>query len=91
MALIEREILAAMGVTALVASPKARGIAHKGAVYGLAGALTLGDAVVTTARGAARGASRGMQGPSDGAAGGRARPSQSPGTRHAPAKSVPAE
>jgi hypothetical protein len=56
MALIERQIVAAVGATAVALSPKARRVARQGAVYGLAGALKLGDVVGATARGAGRGA-----------------------------------
>jgi hypothetical protein len=62
MALIEREIVAAVGATAVAVSPKARRVARQGVVYGLAGALKLGDVVGSTARGAARGAWEGARG-----------------------------
>jgi hypothetical protein len=62
MALIEREIVAAVGATAVALSPKARRVARQGVVYGLAGALKLGDVVGSTARGAARGAWEGARG-----------------------------
>ncbi len=55
MALIEREMVAAVGATAVALSPKARKLARKGAVYGLAGVLKAGDVVGSAARGAARG------------------------------------
>jgi hypothetical protein len=61
MALMEREIAVAVGATAVALSPKARSVARKGAVYGLAGVLTVGDVVSSTARGAARGAVEGVQ------------------------------
>ena len=67
MALIEREIAVLVGTTVVALSPKARSVARKGAVYGLAGALKLGDVVSSTARGAARGAREGVQGQSAGA------------------------
>jgi hypothetical protein len=67
MALIEREVALAVGATAAALSPKARGFARKGAVYGLAGALKVGDVATSTARGAARGAREGVQGQSAGA------------------------
>ena len=56
MALIEEEVVAAVAATAAVLSPRARKIARKGAVYGLAGVLKAGDVVVAAARGAARAA-----------------------------------
>ena len=67
MALIEREIAVLVGTTAVALSPKARSVARKGAVYGLAGALKAGDVVSSTVRGAARGAREGVQGQSAGA------------------------
>jgi hypothetical protein len=67
MALIEREIAVAVGTTAVALSPKARSFARKGAVYGLAGVLKVGDVVSSTARGAARGAREGVRGQSTGA------------------------
>jgi hypothetical protein len=56
MALLDRDVGVAVAATAAVLSPRAREVARKGAVYGLAGALKAGDVVVSTARGAARGA-----------------------------------
>ncbi len=56
MGLIERDVGVAIGATAAAFSPRARRAVRQGAVYGLAGALKLGDVVVATARGAAQGA-----------------------------------
>jgi nucleoside phosphorylase len=56
MGLIQRDVGVAIGATAAALSPRARRIARQGAVYGLAGALKLGDVVAATARGAAPGA-----------------------------------
>jgi len=75
MALIEKEIALAVGTTAVALSPKARSFARKGAVYGLAGVLKVGDVVSSTARGAARGALEGAQGQSTGASAERTRAS----------------
>jgi hypothetical protein len=86
MALIERELLAVVGATAVAISPKARGVARKGMVYGLAGALTVGDVVSSAARGAARGAAQGVQGSPDGASAARSRRPQGAGARRTPAK-----
>jgi hypothetical protein len=86
MALIEREMLAVVGATAVAVSPKARGVARKGAVYGLAGALTLADVVASTARGAARGATQSAQAASDRESAARSRRPQGPGPRRTPAK-----
>jgi nucleoside phosphorylase len=56
MGLIEKDVMAAVGATAAVLSPRVRRVARKGAVYGLAGVLKAGDVVVAAARGAARAA-----------------------------------
>jgi hypothetical protein len=90
MALIEREMLGVVAATAVAVSPKARGIARKGAVYGLAGALTVADVVASTARGAARGAAQGAQAPSNGASAARSRRPQGARARGTPAKRTPA-
>jgi hypothetical protein len=90
MALIEREMFAIVGATAVAVSPKARGIARKGAVYGLAGALTAADVLSSAARGAARGATQGVQAPSNGASPSRSRRSRGTGARRTPAKRTPA-
>jgi hypothetical protein len=55
--LLEPEVLIAVGVTAAIMSPPVRKVMRKGAVYGLAGMLMLGDKV----RGMARGVSQGAQ------------------------------
>jgi hypothetical protein len=55
MGLIQRDVGVAIGAAAAL-SPRARRAARQGAVYGLAGALKLGDVVAATARGAAQGA-----------------------------------
>ena len=89
MALIEREMLAVVGATAVAVSPKARGVARKGAVYGLAGVLTVADMVASTARGAARGAAHGVQAPSNGASAARSRPPRGAAPRRAPSKRTP--
>src|SRR5918998_5905304 len=61
MALIDRDVGVAVAATATVLSPRAREVARKGAVYGLAGVLKAGDVVFSTARGAARGAEQGVR------------------------------
>lgn len=48
---------AAAAVTATIFSPRTREVLHRGAVLGLAGALTAGDAIAAFARGVRRGAS----------------------------------
>jgi hypothetical protein len=62
MALIDREVGVAVAATAGLLSPRAREVARKGAVYGLAGVMKVGDVVVGGARGAARGATEGAAG-----------------------------
>jgi len=50
------EVGIAVAATTLALSPQVRGVIRKGLVYGLAGVLRAGDAVSTTARGAAQSA-----------------------------------
>ena len=52
---IESEVAVAVAVTAAVLSPRVRRVLRRGAVLGLAGALTAGDALAAVARGVARG------------------------------------
>lgn len=52
----ETEVGIAVAATAALFSPKARKVLRRGAVYGLAGALIAGDAVVGFAKGVGRGA-----------------------------------
>jgi hypothetical protein len=54
--LLEPEVLIAVGVTAAIMSPPVRKVMRKGAVYGLAGMLMLGDKVAGMARGVSQGA-----------------------------------
>jgi hypothetical protein len=54
--LLEPEVMIAVGVTAAVMSPPVRKVLRKGAVYGLAGLLILGDKIAGAARGVAQGA-----------------------------------
>jgi hypothetical protein len=74
MAFIEREVALAVAATATALSPRAREVARKGAVYGLAGVLKAGEVVVSTARGAAQGAQQGVTGPHNGRAESRPAP-----------------
>lgn len=62
MALVDREVGVAVAATAAVISPRAREVMRRGAVYGLAGVLKVGEVVAGTARGAARGAQAGVLG-----------------------------
>jgi hypothetical protein len=52
---LDPEVGVAVAVTAAVLSPRVRGILRRGAVYGLAGVLTAGDAIASFARGAGQG------------------------------------
>lgn len=54
-------------VVAAIASPQVRKVVRQGAVYGLAGVLMAGDAIVSFARGVGQGAQHVAQG-ADGAA-----------------------
>ncbi len=53
---LESEVAVAAIATAVALSPRARRMLRRGAVYGLAGVLTAGDAITAFARGATRGA-----------------------------------
>jgi nucleoside phosphorylase len=52
----EAEVGIAVAATAALFSPKVRKVLRRGAVYGVAGALMAGDAVVGFAKGVGRGA-----------------------------------
>jgi hypothetical protein len=54
--LLEPEVLIAVGVTAAVMSPPVRRVLRKGAVYGLAGMMIVGDKLAGAARGIAHSA-----------------------------------
>jgi hypothetical protein len=54
--LLEPEVVIAVGVTAAVMSPPVRRVLRKGAVYGLAGLMILGDKIAGAARGLTQGA-----------------------------------
>jgi len=54
----ESEVAVAVAATAALFSPRVRGTLRQGAVYGLAGVLTAGDAVGTFVRGVGRGVQR---------------------------------
>ena len=49
----DSEVAIAAGVTAALFSPRVRNVMRRGAVLGLAGVMTAGDAVVGAAKGAA--------------------------------------
>lgn len=53
---IEPEVGIAIAATAIIASPQARGFLRRGAVYGMAGLMMAGDAVMSFAQAAGRGA-----------------------------------
>ncbi|MDQ2742347.1 MAG: hypothetical protein M3Z66_08625 [Chloroflexota bacterium] len=50
---VDPEVGIAVAATALLASPKARNVARRGLVYGLAGLMRLGDTASAAARGVA--------------------------------------
>jgi hypothetical protein len=47
---IESPVAMAVAATAVVLSPRVRGVVRKGAVYGVAGAMKAADAVTSAAR-----------------------------------------
>jgi hypothetical protein len=49
--LLEPEVVVAVGVTAALMSPPVRRVLRKGAVYGLAGVMIVGDKIAAMARG----------------------------------------
>jgi hypothetical protein len=53
---LDSEVAVAVAATAALASPPVRGVLRRGAVYGLAGLLTVGEVTSSFARGAVRGA-----------------------------------
>jgi hypothetical protein len=56
--LLEPEVMIAVGVSAAVMSPPVRKVLRKGAVYGLAGLLIVGDRIAAAARGVAQSAQK---------------------------------
>lgn len=52
---VSPEVGAAVAITAVAFSPKARNIARRGLVYGLAGLIRLGDAAANAAKGVGQG------------------------------------
>lgn len=58
---LEPEVAVAVALTAAVASPRARQVMRKGAVYGIAGVLKAGDALGAFSRGVGRGAKQAME------------------------------
>ena len=55
---MEPEVAVTAAVTAVVFSPKGRKLLRRGAVYGLAGLLAVGDALSSVARGVGQGAQK---------------------------------
>ncbi|CAA9577723.1 MAG: hypothetical protein AVDCRST_MAG33-3254 [uncultured Thermomicrobiales bacterium] len=53
---LETEVAVAVVATAVALTPRARRVLRRGIVYGLAGALMAGDAIVSFGKAAARGA-----------------------------------
>jgi hypothetical protein len=62
MALIEKELAVLAVGAAAAASPRVRDGLRKGAAYGLAGAMKVGEVAVATGRGAVEGAQAGISG-----------------------------
>jgi hypothetical protein len=89
MAILEREVGAAVLATAAVLSPRVRNAARQSVVYGLAGAMKAGDVLLATARGAAHGVQEGMTGHHDGPAGDGA-PQPAPTAEQPPPPARPA-
>jgi hypothetical protein len=54
--LLEPEVMIAVGVTAAIMSPPVRRVLRKGAVYGLAGMMVVGDKLAGMARNVSQGA-----------------------------------
>lgn len=52
---LEPEVAVAAAVTAVIASPRVRKVLRQGAVWGLAGAITAGEALGRLARGIGKG------------------------------------
>ena len=59
---LEPEVGVAAAATAALLSPRVRGVMRKGLVYGTAGVMTAGDAVLSVAKGAGRGVQRAVGG-----------------------------
>ena len=53
---LDSEVAVAVAATAALTSPPVRGVLRRGAVYGLAGLMTVGEMTSSFARGAVRGA-----------------------------------
>lgn len=59
---LEPEVGVAAAATAALLSPRVRGVMRKGLVYGTAGVMTAGDAVLSVAKGAGKGVQRAVGG-----------------------------
>jgi hypothetical protein len=66
MALIEKEMAVLAVGAAAAASPRVRDGLRRGAAYGLAGAMKVGEVALATGRGAVEGAQAGISGNSSG-------------------------
>lgn len=75
--MMQTEVGVAAAAVAAVASPRARNVLRRGAVYGLAGAMKAGDVAFGVARGAVRGAAEGFSGNGGGSSTTRSRRSTS--------------
>jgi hypothetical protein len=80
----DSEVAIAAGLTAAALSPPVRRVVRRGAVIGLAGIMTAGDAMVGAARGAVREAQASRNGDA-----GTATPAETPGRRPPRARSAP--
>ncbi len=91
---MEPEVAVTAVVVAAIASPKARQVLRRGAVYGLAGILTAGDAIASVGKSIGRGvqaaSSTGRPEATSEAAGTREAPKDAT-TRHAATKSAQEE
>lgn len=79
---IESPVAVAVAATAVVLSPRVRGVVRRGAVFGVAGAMKAADAVTSMARNVA-GEARGAAGQD-----GQAASQTAPGTPPTPAPSI---
>jgi hypothetical protein len=59
---LESPVAVAAAATAVLLSPRVRGVMRKGLVYGTAGVMTAGDAVVSAAKETGKGVQRAVSG-----------------------------
>jgi len=80
----EAEVGIAVAATAALFSPRVRKVLRRGAVYGVAGALIAGDAVVSFAKGVGRGAQQAAASASNGTNGATPLATETAGAKAAP-------